>query len=107
MTRCHQPHQHQLNVPITSSENIEESYLARLSAVGAKTIHPQGGTRLEYKSLSRLSCEGVVVSKAARKGLGGGRCIKGITRNDSLQGNHSALQDVGDIPRLDFGGKCS
>jgi hypothetical protein len=60
--------------------------------VGAKTIHPHGGVRLEYRSRSFLSWEGTVVSKAARKGLGGGRCIgrEIITHTESTKGNHPA-----------------
>ena len=75
VTRYNQRNARPGQVPTTSSENTAESYLARLSAVGAKTIHPHAGVRLAYKSRRRFSCEGAFVSSAARKGLGGGRCI--------------------------------
>ena len=45
------------HIPTTSSEKTEDSYFAMLSAVGAKTIQPQAGVRLAYRSRSRLSCE--------------------------------------------------
>jgi len=75
VTRYHQCKAHQGQVPTTSSENTAESYLARLSAVGARTTQPHGGVRLAYNSRRRLSCEGAILSSAARNGLGGGRCI--------------------------------
>lgn len=43
--------------------------------MGASTIHPHGAERLAYRSRRRLSCEGAVLSSAAKNGLGGGRCI--------------------------------
>jgi len=75
VTPYYQPVAYPGHVPTTSSENTAESYLARLSAVGANTIHPHAGVRLAYRSRSRLSCDGAVVRRAARNGLGGGRCI--------------------------------
>ena len=93
MTRCHQLNTTIRQVPITSSEKIAVSYFTRLSAVGVNTIHPQAGLRLAYKSRRRLSCEVAVVRRAARKGLGGGRCIvrEGITRNNGITDNHPVM----------------
>jgi hypothetical protein len=89
MTRCHQLNTTIRYVPMTSSEKIVESYFTRLSAVGVNTIHPQAGVRLAYKSRRRLSCEVAVVRRAARKGLGGGRCI--VRRNNGVTDNHPVM----------------
>lgn len=58
--------------------------------MGAKIIHPHGGVRLVYRSRSFLSWAGEVLSKAARKGLGGGRCIgrKVIIHTERTKNNH-------------------